>query len=172
MLLFARESHLYHQPLTGEHVSDTLPFNFIFHTMFVTRRSLRYYFFEQGKLLRVVGFQYEIFMLCWLLAPATPILSSPYKCLLFPPATHIFIITISVFPLVYKRTCFAQMTHDMFVFRPRFVTISEFLLCVKRNCLRGWLIEGRILIITISLFLLGVKANLSCIDGLQNEEYS
>ena len=38
--------------------------------MFVTRSTLRYYFFEQGKLLRVdqvVGFHYEILMLCWLL---------------------------------------------------------------------------------------------------------
>ena len=38
-------------------------------------------------------------------------------------------------------------------------------LCESEIVLRGWLIGG-IFIITISAFLLGVKANLFCIDGL------
>ena len=51
---------------------------------------------------------------------------------------------------------------------PRFATISTFLLlCESEIVLRGWLIEREIFkITTISVFLLSVKTNLLCIDGL------
>ena len=44
-------------------------------------------------------------------------------------------------------------------------------LCESEIVLRGQLIERGTFIITISAFLLGVKANLFCIYGLYNEEY-
>ena len=54
-----------------------------------------------------------------------------------------------------------------YIGRPRFVTISAFLLCVKANLLIAWLAyRTRNIHKNYGAFLIGVTANLFCVVGL------
>ena len=104
MFLFARESQL-----TGRTRQWRVTFQFYCsYDVFYTRSTLRYYFFEQGKLLRVVQVvaafitKYSCYAGCFLGQTNFVLL---YKCFLFPPTRHIFLLTNTAFALGLKQTC-------------------------------------------------------------------